>query len=100
MSALPRPWPTSDMSMVLLVARLVLTAIFAVSGIAKVADPPGTRQAIAGFGLPDWLARIGAWFLPVGEIGVANLLLGTSTAWEGSPSAQALLVAFCTANGF
>ena len=45
------------MSIALLVARLVLTAVFAVSGIAKIADPPGTRQAIEGFGLPDWLAR-------------------------------------------
>lgn len=87
------------MSIVLLVARLVLTAIFAVSGIAKLADPSGTRQAIAGFGLPDGLARIGAWVLPVAEIGVAILLLSVSTAWWGSLAALALLAAFCTAIG-
>lgn len=87
------------MSIVLLVARLALTAVFAASGIAKLADLSGTRRAIAGFGFRERAARVGAWVLPLGEIAVAMLLLATSTAWWGSLGALALLVAFCTAIG-
>ncbi len=87
------------MSIVVLVARLVLTAVFAASGIAKIADLPGTRRAIAGFGFRDLPARVLAWVLPIGEIGVATLLLPASTAWLGSLLAVALLIAFCTAIG-
>jgi len=87
------------MVVLLLAARLALTVVFWVSGIGKVVDPAGTRRAIEGFGLSSGLARIGARALPVAEIGVGALLLGSSTAWWGSLGALALLAAFCVAIG-
>ncbi len=87
------------MSVVLLVARLLLLATFAVSGIAKLADLSGTRQAIVGFGFRERSARVGAWLLPAVEIGVATALLWRATAWLGSLGALALLIVFCTVIG-
>lgn len=40
------------MDAVLLVARVVLAAVFAVAGLAKLADRAGSRRAVTGFGLP------------------------------------------------
>ena len=87
------------MTVVLLVARLLLIATFAVSGIAKIVDPAGTRKAIVGFGFRDRSARVGAWGLPVVEIGVATAMLWRATAWWGSLGALALLIVFCTVVG-
>jgi len=40
----------------MVIARLLLAAVFGVSGIAKIADLPGARKSIADFGLPEFLA--------------------------------------------
>jgi uncharacterized membrane protein YphA (DoxX/SURF4 family) len=40
----------------LLVARLLLAAIFAAAGLAKLLDPAGSRKLVTDFGLPAFLA--------------------------------------------
>lgn len=44
------------MDLLLLAARLMLALVFAVAGLAKLADRPGSRQALRDFGLPTRLA--------------------------------------------
>jgi hypothetical protein len=40
-----------------LIGRVVLAAVFAVTGTAKPADLEGSRSAAGGFGVPEWLVR-------------------------------------------
>jgi uncharacterized membrane protein YphA (DoxX/SURF4 family) len=44
------------MSLVLLLIRLLLAVVFAVAGLAKLADRAGSRQALVDFGVPALLA--------------------------------------------
>jgi len=48
------------------IARLVLVAVFAVAGWAKLSDRNGTRQAVREFGVPEPLARPVTFLLPPG----------------------------------
>jgi hypothetical protein len=80
--------------MILLVARLLLAAVFAVAALAKLADPSGTRASLRGFGLPAWAAGPGVWALPFVELAVAGLLVPADTARVGAVAALALLVVF------
>ncbi len=68
------------MDLVLLVARLLLAAVFAVAGLAKLADLSGSRQAVRDFGLPSRLAAPLGTLLPLAELGVAVALVP-----EGEP---------------
>jgi uncharacterized membrane protein YphA (DoxX/SURF4 family) len=61
----------------LLAARLVLAAVFAVAGIAKLADRDGFRRAVEDFSVPAPLSRVVAVVLPVVELGVAIALVST-----------------------
>ncbi|MGZ4398061.1 MAG: MauE/DoxX family redox-associated membrane protein, partial [Gaiellaceae bacterium] len=85
------------MDVALLIARLVLAAVFGVAGLAKLADQPGARTALAGFGLPDALAVPGAVVLPIVELVVAGALLPSASAAWGGAAAFALLAAFSAA---
>ena len=82
------------MDEVLLVARLVLAAVFAVAGAAKLADLAGSRAAVAGFGVPERLAAPIGTLLPFAELATAVLLLPAATARAGAIAALALLLAF------
>jgi peroxiredoxin/uncharacterized membrane protein YphA (DoxX/SURF4 family) len=82
------------MQVALLIARLFLALVFSVAGIAKAADRDGSRQAIIGFGVPERLATLFAWCLPVAEILVALALIPLSAAWWGAAGALALLLIF------
>jgi uncharacterized membrane protein YphA (DoxX/SURF4 family) len=53
----------------MLFTRLVLAAVFAVAGVAKLADRAGSRQAIVDFGLPARLATPLGILLPLYELG-------------------------------
>jgi uncharacterized membrane protein YphA (DoxX/SURF4 family) len=44
------------MDLALLAARLLLAMVFAVAGLAKLTDWPGSRQALIDFGVPVRLA--------------------------------------------
>ena len=81
-------------------ARLVLVAAsFAVAGAAKLADLPGSRRAVAAFGVPAGLAGVVGVALPLAELAVAVLLLPEATAWWGALGALVLLLLFCAAIG-
>lgn len=82
------------MDTALLLARLVLAAVFAVAGVAKLLDLEGSRRALTGFGVPEKLAKPGGLALPIVEIIVAILLLPTATAVVGGIGALLLLLAF------
>jgi peroxiredoxin/uncharacterized membrane protein YphA (DoxX/SURF4 family) len=87
------------MSLVLLVARLALAAVFVVAGVGKLLDPAGSRRAMAGFGVPDILAGPLALALRLAELAVGVLLLPVATAWWASLGALVLLAAFVAAIG-
>lgn len=78
----------------LLCARLLLAAVFAVAGLTKLVDLPGSRKAVRDFGLPRALVGPLGTLLPLAELAVAVLLLPRATAWWGALGALALLVAF------
>src|SRR5690242_5000346 len=79
---------------ILLTARLLLAAVLAAAGAAKLADPAGSRKAVTEFGLPARLARPLAVLLPPAELAAAAALLPAATAWWGVLGALALLLAF------
>ncbi len=82
------------MELLLVLARLVLAGVFAVSGVGKLLDLKGSETAMRGFGLPDRLAKPAGIALPFVEVLVALLLLPVATATFGAWAALALLVAF------
>src|SRR5947207_2875919 len=81
----------------LLVARLLLAAVFAVAGVAKLADRTGTAHSIADFGVPSFLARPAARLLPLWELACAAALIPSSTSRWGGFAAGATLLAFAAA---
>jgi hypothetical protein len=81
---------------VVLIARLILAAVFAVAAVGKLADRDGTRRALVDFGLPDLLAGPAAVGLPFGELAVsAFLVVGPVAVW-GAMGALVLLAFFTT----
>src|SRR5438105_2962445 len=79
------------------IARLVLVAVVAVAGWAKLSDRNGTRQAVREFGVPEALARPFTFLLPLAELTVAGLLLFSGSAVLGAIGAAALLGLFIVA---
>ena len=58
-----------------LAARLVLASVFAVAGVAKLADVEGSRRAMEGFGVSAWFSAAAGRLLPVVELAVAVALV-------------------------
>jgi peroxiredoxin len=83
----------------LLTARLLLAGVFAVAGIAKIADRSGSRQALVNFGLPSALAGVLGLLLPLTELALAIALIPASTALWGAVGALALLILFAAGIG-
>lgn len=81
----------------MLVARLLLAAVFAASAAGKAVDGVGTRQALIGFGVPAWAVRPGRVLLPIVELTTAGLLLVPPTTVAGAAAALALLAVFSVA---
>jgi peroxiredoxin/uncharacterized membrane protein YphA (DoxX/SURF4 family) len=82
------------MDAALLIARLLLAAVFSLAGVAKLSDPKGSRQAIIDFGLPAPLASPLAVLVPLAELAVAAALIPASIARWGAVGALALLLLF------
>ena len=72
------------MTLLLMLARLVLAAVFLVAGLAKLADLSGSRQAMRGFGVPGKLADAFGLLLPLAELAIAVALILPLTAWWGA----------------
>jgi Peroxiredoxin len=85
------------MEIALLFARLFLAAVFAVAGFGKLADRPGSRQALIGFGIPAPFAGPLAILLPLAELAVAVALLPAASARLGAVAALMLLLLFMVA---
>src|SRR5438309_1125589 len=82
------------MELFLLLDRIVLAAIFATAGVAKLADLKGAEKAAKGFGMSGALAVFGPVLLSIAEIVLGGMLLFPSVSWYGSIGATALLTAF------
>jgi len=82
------------MEIALLLARILLAGIFALAGIAKFIDLRGSEKAFKDFGVPSPLAMPGAVALSLAEIGIAVLLLSTTTSWYAAIAALSLLLLF------
>lgn len=82
------------MSGFVLGARVLLAVMFAVAGIAKLADREGSRGALEEFGVTSRLARTGGLVLPLLEVSIAVCLLIAALAWWGLVAATSLLAVF------
>ena len=87
------------MGSILLLARVMLTAVFAVAGIAKLFDLAGSRKSLRDFGVPHALARPFGLLLPLLELICAGALLLDSSAWWGAAGVAVLLVLFIAGIG-
>lgn len=74
--------------------RVLLAAVFATAGAAKLFDLPGSRAALDAFGIPSRALRTVAVALPVAELATAVALLFPSSARWGALAALTLLAAF------
>ena len=83
--------------MLVLALRLLLAAVFAVAGVAKLRDREGTRRSLGEFGVPATFRGFGALALPVAELGAAALLVPEPTVRIGALLALALLLVFVAA---
>lgn len=86
--------------MAALIGRLILAAVFAVSGLAKLADRRGSQQTARDFGVPDHLVASIAVCLPVLELAIAVLLLPDVTASWAAIGGFVLLAGFSLAIAF
>jgi peroxiredoxin/uncharacterized membrane protein len=87
------------MAIVILAARLVLAAVFAVAGVAKLLDRKGSAKSLAEFGVPAGLAPAMGVVLPVVELACAVALVVDAWAWWAACGVAALLVVFIAAIG-
>src|SRR5579862_5563467 len=78
----------------LLLLRLLLSAVFGLAGIGKLADPGGTKQSLADFGAPGFLVAPLTTLLPAIELLCAATLLPVATARWGAVCASVLLLVF------
>jgi methylamine dehydrogenase accessory protein MauD len=85
--------------LVLLVARLLLAAVFLLAGVAKLSDRRGSSNALHDFGVPLGLAQPLSWLLSASEIAVAIALVPVASAWYAACGALALLGIFVVGIG-
>ncbi len=78
----------------LVIARLLLAAVFIVAGVTKLADRSGTRQALVNFGVPPSFVAPLVLLLPVAELAVAVALVFPTTARWGGAGGLVLLALF------
>ncbi|HEX8097589.1 MAG TPA: MauE/DoxX family redox-associated membrane protein, partial [Pyrinomonadaceae bacterium] len=87
------------MEILLLIFRLGLCAVFGAAALAKLADPEGTRRALASFGLPRGATKPLGRALPFAELAVAVALIPLASARWAALGALALLLIFTAAIG-
>ena len=80
-------------------ARLVLAAVFATAGLAKLNDREQSRHSIADFGVSEAFAAPIAALLPLTELAVAAGLLVDGGAGFAAAGALVLLLSFSVAIG-
>ena len=82
------------MATAVLALRLVLAGVFLIAGIGKLRDLPGSRRAVADFGVPERAAHLVGLLLPLAEIAIAISLVPAPSARWGALAAAILLAAF------
>jgi uncharacterized membrane protein YphA (DoxX/SURF4 family) len=88
------------MTIAVLGGQLLLAILFALSGLAKLADRKGTQKSLREFGAPTALAPALAILLPVVELALAGALVPSSTARWGAAGIFALLIVFIGGVGY
>jgi peroxiredoxin/uncharacterized membrane protein YphA (DoxX/SURF4 family) len=88
------------MDALLLAARLILAAVFVVSGVSKLFDLAGSQAAMRSFGVPERFTRAGGIALPIAELVIAVLLVPAATAHWGALLALILLGVFIAVIGY
>lgn len=83
--------------MLVLVARLLLAAVFAVAAAGKLASRLRTVETLAEFGVAESIRRPLAIALPLAELAIAVALLPAATAAWAALAAALLLAAFTAA---
>jgi thiol-disulfide isomerase/thioredoxin len=85
------------MSLIIVLVRLMLSAVFGVASVTKLLDQPGTREAVTNFGAPRSFSPSVAVVLPTIELAIAVGLLFTATAWWSALAALFVLGVFVVA---
>lgn len=81
----------------LLAVRVLLAGLFALAGVAKLADRASFRQAVSDLEMP--FAGALSILVPLSELAVAGALLDGRSAWWGAMCTIVLLVAFSAVLG-
>lgn len=74
--------------------QVLLAAVFATAGAAKLADRPGSQQSLVGFGVAPEFAPTLSIALPLAEIATAAALVLRPSARWGAVAALVLLLLF------
>jgi peroxiredoxin len=74
--------------------QVLLAAVFAAAGAAKLLDQSGSRRALIGFGVPRALAPTLGLALPLAELAAAAALVLRPSARWGAVAALLLLLSF------
>lgn len=82
------------MDIVVLVVRAIIIGVLLVSGVAKLLDREGTREAMIGFGVPVRLLSFGTLALPVLELVLAAGLVFAATVIPAAIVTTALFLVF------
>ena len=77
-----------------IVLPVLLAVVFSAAALGKLTDLAGTRDGLAGFGVPDSLVAPAALTLPAAELAVAVMLLFGATRAAGAAGALSLLAVF------
>ena len=87
------------MSSLLVGARMLLLVVFAIAGVAKILDRPGTKRALAEFRVPAAVLPVAAILLPLAELAAAVALVPPASAQWGGLLGLLLLLAFSAGIG-
>jgi methylamine dehydrogenase accessory protein MauD len=78
-------------------AAMTLGEVLLVAGVSKLADPSGSRRAVADFGVPSRFSPAVGLLVPVLELGTAAVLFSGYGARFAGLAAVTLLLAFAAA---
>src|SRR5665648_353258 len=95
-----QPVGSRMMDAIMLLVRVLLVGVFGLAAVTKLADLPGSRAAMEGFGVPKRFAAPAGIALPLVELAIAVLFLPVSTAWWGAIGGLLLMLAFIAAIGY
>ena len=87
------------MGVIVWIVRLLLAVVFAIAGIAKLADPAGARKSLVDFGVPAFLGKPLALLIPLAELACAVALIPQATFLWGAGGLLGMLVVFSAGMG-